>query len=365
MSRSLPLSLPGLNTVRTPQTLLQTVIESARSNYSREDVRRDDIAYWPVPLPAPDPLDVSDPLVLFLSEQAGVERRSVIPMSMHEILERRSREQLKPSMQIPLGLIDKPEMLQCNPLLIDLHAAPGGPLLLVGAAHSGKATAIQTLLFWLVTRFLPEQFRCAIIDPLHELDFFQELPHLRASDGTLMWTDGSSDEKLNQFISTFDNEFLRRSEAYPYQRWNEGTLTQMWAQGLEIPQLLLIVSNYQVFSERSGAANALKKLALLAAEMRHMGIYLLVSSTEIDARYLPGELLNMFASKIGLQLTEQQRSALVGPTALVTEQVPGRGFMLSSDHDLHQIQIALPLPGITEHQRYETLKMELQWISRY
>ncbi|HEY4389524.1 MAG TPA: FtsK/SpoIIIE domain-containing protein, partial [Ktedonobacteraceae bacterium] len=283
MSNSLPRALPGLNVARMPQHLLTTTIERISAAYSREDALRDDIHYWPPPLPTPDMFHLPDPLILFLPEQPAIsfqrqadERRSVIPMTMHEILERRSREQLKPSMQIPLGLLDKPEILQSNPLLVDLHAAPGGPLLIVGAPHSGKATALQTLLFWLVSRFLPEQFRCAIVDPLHELDFFQELPHLRASDGTLMWTDGSSDEKLNQFIVTFNNEFLRRRETYPYQRWNETTLAQMWSQGLEMPQFLLMISNYHTFSERTGAANALKRLALLTAEMRTMGMYLVV-----------------------------------------------------------------------------------------
>jgi len=311
-----------------------------------------------------------DPLVLFLPDvthfqRSPDERRSVIPMTMHEILERRSREQLKPSMQIPLGLLDKPEILQCNPLLIDLHGTPGGPLLIAGAPHSGKATALQTLLFWLVARFLPEQFRCAIIDPLHELDFFQELPHLRTSDGTLMWTDGSSDEKLSQFITTFNNEFLRRREGHPHQRWNETALSQMWSQGLEVPQLLLIISNYHMFSERIGAAAALKKLALLTAEIRHMGMYLAVSSTEISPHYLPAELLTAFATKIGLQLTDQQRFELFGPTPLIPEPVPGRGLVLLPDRALHQIQLALPLPGVTEHQRYEGIKAELQWLSRY
>ncbi len=372
MSNAFPLSLPRLNTTRPAQQFLQGVIERINATYSREDARSDEIVYWPAALPLPHALNAPDPLVLFLPNQPANglhrqtdERRSVIPMTMHEILERRSREQLKPSMQMPLGLLDKPELLQCNPLLIDLHGNPGGPLLIAGAQHSGKATALQTLLFWLTSRFLPEQLRCAIIDPFHELDFFQELPHLRASDGTLMWTDGSSDEKLNQFIATFNKESTPRREGYPYQRWNETTLAQMWSQGLEVPQLLLIISNYHTFSERSSAAATLKKLALLTAEMRIMGLYLIVSSAEIDAQHLPAELLSAFATKIGLQLTKQQRFELFGPTALLPEAVPGRGLALFPDRALHQVQIALPLPGATEHQRYEALKAELQWLSRY
>lgn len=371
MNRYAPILLPGTLQARPQQGLAQAVIERITLTYSREEARKDGINYWPDPLPTPQQPSQPDPLVLFLPDhltpgELVAQRSSVIPMTMLEVLARRSREQLRPSMQIPLGLIDKPDMQQCDPFLIDLHgiAGPltGGPLLIAGAQHSGKATALQTILLWLMTRFLPEQFRCAIIDPLHELDHFLDLPHLRSSEGKLLWTDGSSDEQLSKFATEISYELVRRREEFSYIRWNESTVTQLWQMGDLIPQFLLVISHYHSFAERHQASTILRKLALTMSEEKALGAYLIVSSAESGSRYLPIELMSKFTTRIGLHLNEQQRFELFGRVALVPEPIPGRGLVMLPDHSVYQVQLALPIAGENEGQRYETLRSRLQLL---
>ena len=352
--------------------------------YSLEDARKDGIIFWPDPLPAPIPGQSPDPLTLFstaddydaafeivdtsleqMHGEGAQKRVAVVPMTVYEAAGLRGMN-LRPSMQIPLGLIDKPEKQQREPFLVDLHgsagALSGGPLLIAGAQHSGKATALQTMLFWLTTLYTPRQFRCAIIDPLQELDFFQDLPHVQLNDSSSLWTDGSTDEKVNRLAEQITAIITNRREDPSVPRWDERTLKELWEKGVEVPQLLLIISHYHSFADRLTAATALKKLALNAMEARAQGVYLVVTSAEIGTRYLPADLMGKFSTKVGLYLNEQQRFDLFGRVPIVPEPLPGRGLALTPDRQVHQVQLALPVPGAIESQRHEDLKQQLLWL---
>ena len=383
-------SSPSLPTLTAPKmsTVAETIVEKIASTYSQEDARKDGIIFWPDPLPAPVPGQSPDPLTLFsvaddynaafeiadtsLVHMHGGEtpkRVAVVSLKMHEVAALRRERNIKPSMQIPLGLIDKPEMQQREPFLVDLHGAAGalsgGPLLIAGAQHSGKATALETMLFWLMTRYTPQQLRCAVIDPLQELDFFQEQPHLQLSDESSLWTDGSSDEKVTKFVERITAIITKRREDAPVQRWDERTLNELWEKGVEVPQLLVLISHYHSFADRLTAATALKKLALSAIEARNQGVYLAVTSAEIGTRYLPGDLMGKFSTKVGLFLNEQQRFDLFGRTPVVPDPIPGRGLALTPDRTIHQVQLGLPVPGGTESQRRETLQQQLLWLQKH
>lgn len=354
-----------------PKTLCEVAIERINTADVHNMVGKEDIHYWPEPLPTPT-LNLPDPLILFSLEendeiQAKMARRhkymTVIPMTRREVLERRSHENMKPSMQIPIGLIDKPEQQQCEPLLVDLHGTKGellgGPLVIVGAQHSGKATALQTILFWLTTRFLPTQIHCAIIDPLAELDRFHMLPHMRSGNGDLLWTEASTDEQLNRFTQQLTAQIQRRRNAFPDQRWNTQTLSQLWTQGKTIPQLLLVISNYQLFAKRLAAATTLKKLVQTVIEAHAMGIYLIITSADSSSHAIPADIMSKCTTRIGLDLNELQRNELFGKTQLLAEHVPGRGLIMTPDHKINQIQLALPLAGQNEDAREEHLRIEL------
>ncbi|GHO75222.1 hypothetical protein KSD_29930 [Ktedonobacter sp. SOSP1-85] len=364
------MSTPHLQTFQNAQTVAEVLVGRITETYSREDARKAGIYYWPEPLPTPSqPLD-PDPLILFRpggehEQLAGSRpgRVSLVRGSIAEFLAKHERERLKPTMQLPLGLVDKPEQQKQEALIVDLHgsagALSGGPLLIAGAQHSGKSTALQSILLWLTTYYGPNQLRCAIIDPHHELDVFRELPHLLDGEGHQLWTDGSSDEKLEEFARNMHGLLAKRREAFPEQRWTENSLGQLWTQGHIIPQVLLIICHYHSFAERFNAAITLKKLALAMAEARTMGMYLVVSSAEVGYRFLSSELMGKFGTSIGLYLNELQRLDLFGRPPILPDPIPGRGLILAPDRSIHQVQLALPIAGPSESVRYEILKHEI------
>ncbi len=377
------------------QTVAQVLVERIIATYSREQAARDGIYFWPDPLPTPVATLLPDPLVLFRPPSAPItssqdatrsvveeqhERISVLQMTLHDtatlrddgsflnrILSRGRDRTPDGPMRFPLGLVDIPDEQKRDIFCVDLHgsagALSGGPLLIAGAQNSGKATALQTMLLWLMTRYTPQQLRCIIIDPNHDLDFLQDLPYVRDADGSPLWTDGNTDELLAQLAERVTAMLTRRRDAFPGQRWDDATLAQLRARGIVIPSLLLIISHYHSFAERLNAMNILKKLVLSVNEARATGAYLVLTSSEVASRYFPPDLMGKMGTKIGLFLNEQQRYDLLGRTPIALEPIPGRGLVLTRDRSLREVQIALPVAGAIESERYEAYKKELEWLS--
>jgi hypothetical protein len=333
--------------------------------YTPENARRDGIYYWPDPLPTPDPHLSPDPLVLFQPEET-TSQLALVPLSLPEVLSRRSYEKQKPSMQIPLGLIDKPELQQRDTCLIDLHgtsgALTGGPLLLVGAQNSGKATALQTILLWLTARYLPAQFKCIVIDPTHELSLFRSLPHFYDNDGNSLWTSGTTDEELQRTAQRVSQILGQRQKMLPQQHWHDDTLARLWLTGNDIPLLLLVVSQYHRFTDRLQAQQTLKKMMFSIAESRFLGVYLVITSTEVSIRHLSTDIMSKIGTRISLFLSEQQRADFFSGRIYPMDSIPGRGLLITPEHQINQVQLALPMHGNSEHERYEQLKNVMQLL---
>ena len=365
-------------------TVAHSIIERITRTYSREQAQNDGISFWPDPLPTPVATLLPDPLVLFKSvtsipvaplypltrplAEEQRERLYVLPMSMREAMQLRVQfRPTDPPMKIPLGLMDIPEEQKREILWVDLHGSQGtltgGPMLIAGAQNSGKATALQTALYWLMARYTPRQFRCAIIDPNHDLDFLQDNPYLRDDDGTSLWADGENEAQVNALINHFTQMITRRRESYANVRWDENTIGNLRSQGTEIPLLLLIISHYHTFADNFKLNESLKKLALTMVGLRTMGIYLILTSAEVGTRFIPADLMGKVGTRIGLFLNDQQRYDLLGRNTIPLDPIPGRGMMLTRDRSLHEVQLALPVPGATEGQRYETLKRESLWLA--
>lgn len=368
---------------QTP-TIAQVMVARINSIYSRIQAAHDGIYFWPDPLPTPE-ADTPDPLTLFRvpSSAQGVastfEHLSVLPTSLHEMLALRDKENVlnmllsggrekraDGAMRIPLGLVDVPDEQRRDTFCIDLHGAAGalsgGPLVIAGAQNSGKATALQTMLLWLLARHSPRQLRLAIIDPNQDLDVFQDSPYILKIEDSPLFIDGGSDDQLNQFAERFARFLTQRRERYPQQRWNDLSVMQLRARGEEIPQLLLIMHHYHSFDERFKAKETLKKLFLMATEARMLGVYVVISSTEVSSKYLPMDIMAKVGTRLGLFLNETQRYDFLGRVPFVTDLVPGRGLVLTRDRSLYQVQLALPVAGENESIRFERLKQEIYSI---
>ena len=366
-------------------TVAQAMVARINDVYSHSQAIHDGIYFWPDPLPTPK-ADTPDPLILFLSSSATqdvrplFEQLSVVPFTLRDIQTQRDKvnalntllskgreKKADGTMRIPLGLVDIPDEQRRDTFFIDLHGAEGalsgGPLVIAGAQNSGKATALQAMLLWLMARHSPRQLRLGIIDPNQDLDVFQDTPYILQSEEGSLFTDGSNDDQLHQFVERFSRFLTQRRERYSRQRWNDLSLMQLRASGEEIPQLMLILHHYHSFDERFKAKEALKKLFLMAAEARMLGVYVIITSTEVSTKYLPMDVMAKVGTRLGLFLNETQRYDFLGRVPFVTDPIPGRGLVLTRDRSLYQVQIALPVAGENESIRFERLKQEVQYLS--
>jgi hypothetical protein len=303
-------SLSGLVAPQKGVKIADRLVERIVATCSWEDARKTGVSYWPDPLPTPNVSHVPDPLILFeeSEKKEGQTQIALLPLTLQEVIARRNPMLQKLSMQVPLGLIDRPDLQRCDAFLVDLRnstgtPATGGPLLILGTHGSGKGTILQIILLWLTARYLPTQVRCAVLDPLHDLEPFRHLPHLYDDDGLPLWSDGSTDKLLEQFLDRSMN-LLNQSHLDNQQQETPSSL----------PHTLLILSNYQLFAERSHLFDRLKNLVFAATENQPANHYCVLTSTEICPPYLPTELLNRFGTRIALFLHEQQRLELFGKT---------------------------------------------------
>ena len=360
-------STPALrpHSEQKPLKVSDLLIERICHAYSSEDARREGICYWPDPLPTPDTTLTPDPLVLFPEAQHShlTTPLPLIPLSVEEVVARRTASLQKPSLQIPLGLVDRPETQLRDTLLLDLHGSggplSGGPLLILGTQQSGKGTALQILLLWLSARYLPSQFRCAVIDPQYDLDAFQHLPHLYDDEGHSLWTAGSTDAQVIEVLQHFTAFFRKRRLLHPDLHWHDDTLSRLWSLGSDVPLVLLIVSNYQRFIERGYVLKALQEVTSSITDSSALGAYTVVTSTETGVPHLPPDLLNTASTKICLFINDAQRPAILGQSYPM-DPIPGRGLLLTRDRKLHQVQLALPTQGANATERYELLNHALQ-----
>ena len=364
------------------RTVAQVMVARINDVYSRAQAARDGIYFWPEPLPTPQ-ADVPDPLTLFETPTSAQktsfqsDQLSVLPCTLHDIqalrdkanalhmvLSKGREQKADGMMRIPLGLVDVPEEQRRDTFFVDLHGAAGalsgGPLVIAGAQNSGKATALQTMLLWLLARHTPRQLRLAIIDPNQDLDIFQDIPFILQTETGPLFTDGSNDDLLNGFVERFTSFLTQRRERYPQQRWNDASVMQLRTSGEEIPQLVLILHHYHSFDERFKAKEAVKKLFLMAAEARMLGVYVVVTSSEVSTKYLPIDVMAKVGTRIGLFLSETQRYDFLGRVPFSTDPIPGRGLVLTRDRNLYQVQLALPVAGENESTRFERLKQEIQ-----
>ncbi len=356
-------SLPAINSHRQTYTVSQALVEKICTTYPREQARKDGIYYWPDPLPTPDTAACPDPLVLFSHSNQEAEQRSritLVPMPFEEMLAVRSLMTARPSMQIPLGLVDKPEQQRQETFIVDLHgsmgALSGGPLLIAGTQNSGKGTALQTILLWLTTRYFPQQLQIAILDPLQELDMFQDIPHLQGSEHEPFYTQGLNDKQVTAFCKAISDGIQQRKDAFPDQRWDENTLSQLWSQQSIVPQKVIVISNYHRFIDQPVSFTAIKKLMLAITEARSLGFYLIFSSAETATRYLPADILGKVGTRIGLFMNEQQRFEFVGRGGSPMEPIAGRGVVMNREKRFHEVQLALPISGEQEAERIDSLK---------
>jgi S-DNA-T family DNA segregation ATPase FtsK/SpoIIIE len=270
---------------------------------------------WLPPLGAPDPLGVLMP---------GLTHREGRGFGAFPEL---------PTLQVPVGVMDRPYLQRREPLVVDLEGA-GGHVGIVGGPRSGKSTLLRTLVAALALRHTPAEVQFFCLDFSGTLFGMAELPHIGGIAGR------QDAEVVRRIIAEAmavveDREILFRElgidSMVTYRRRRaEGALSAE-----HFGDVFLVVDGWQVlrqdYEDLEGAVLA------LASRSLSYGVHLVVTANRwLDLRLGMRDLLG---TKLELKLGD----ALDSETDRKVQQAvppsrPGRGV---SPHK-HHFLAALP-----------------------
>lgn len=243
-------------------------------------------------------------------------------------------------LDVPYGLVDRPERAQYELLRTDL-AGSGGNLLAVGASGSGKTTLLHTIILALADTHSPTDLWFYIIDSAGAgLGLREKLPHLA---DVILPRNYLLVERL--LIELQDQVEARRALFAQHGVSSLSQYREQRARGSAHlppppPALVVVIDNLAELTGSNEQAGEILKT--LMREGRAYGIYFLVTAYAI--RDLGG-LLPAFETRLALHLNSDEDShTLIGKdyaSRLISPDEPGRAFLRGSPRP-QEVQIALP-----------------------
>lgn len=254
-------------------------------------------------------------------------------------------EQPQGWMQVPLGLLDKPEEVTQEPWVYRPLEADGN-LLVVGASRSGKTTLLRTLMLGLALAYPPDQLWMYTIDPggsgcgLRQPGT-EDLPHLA---GTLTPDDPA---RLERLLFVLETELEKRRTllheygcdnvlVYHQRRQTEPSLPPT------PPVILVVVDGVSNLTEEFS-----NRFTKLLSDARPYGIIL--AATGADRKEV-NTWQRLCETRVILRLTEVADSDQLlgkGNAARIPTDRPGRAYLRTTGGPV-EMQIAAPMLSIPQ-----------------
>lgn len=227
----------------------------------------------------------------------------------------------RPPLTALLGIVDKPFHQRRDPLELDLSGA-GGHVAVIGGPHSGKSTAVRTLITSLALRHTPAEVQFYCLDFSGTLFPLADLPHVGGVAGRM------DAESVNRTVAEV-LEIMENREA----RFRELGVDSMAsyragrAQGRytddPFGDVFLVVDGWQVLRQSYEALEA--HLLGLAGRMLTYGVHLVVTGNRwMDLRMAMRDLMG---SKVELRLGDALDSEVDRKLQrTIPADRPGRGI---------------------------------------
>jgi S-DNA-T family DNA segregation ATPase FtsK/SpoIIIE len=239
------------------------------------------------------------------------------------------------AIKIPIGRSLGNELLE-----LDLMESGDGPHgLLIGKTGSGKSELLRSIITALAVQYPPEVVNFVLVDYKGgvELEAFSALPHTVA-----FLTDMTQAGQTNRFLRMMDAELNRR------------TLT---ADKRTLPHLFVVIDEFAEMVARRGGNDAIvdtiiESLIRIVRIGRSLNVHLLFATQRPEAGIIQ-RLRGYVQYRLCLRTNtpEDSREVLDRPDAAnLPSSIPGRGYLLRGDNELHLFQAARLMPPVTESQ---------------
>lgn len=261
----------------------------------------------------------------------------------------------KEPLKAVIGQVDIPSEQAQRPVSINL--TEDGNLAVFASAGNGKSTFLQTLVMQLARTHTPEELNVYLLDfGTNGLQPLRNLPQV----ADIMAAD--EEEKIIKFISRIHQLIKERKRLFSQEAVANVSMYEQKTGNL-IPEILIVVDNYEGFTETRYSEKLLNTFIQIARDGISIGIHLVLSTGEL--RSLQTQLRNNVKLKIALkQNTDNDVLEIVGRTKLTIDDIPGRGLIKLDEPRV--FQTALPVTGengleVINNLQDEIEKMDSSW----
>jgi len=228
-----------------------------------------------------------------------------------------------------IGEFDDPNNQRQDLLTLDL--TNNGNTLIYGMSGSGKENLLETLVHDVCINHSPDEVNFYIVDFGAEvLKALYNYPHV----GDIVTIEET--EKLTNLFRMIDGEIERRKDLFV--DYNGSYLDYCRNSGNIIPQIIVIINNFEMFSETFGMSAIDESLVKYTRSGNKYGVTFIITSNTVNAvRY---KLSQNFTKQLVLQMTNSaDYTTLLGKTeGVVPSKIFGRGIY--KDNVVYEFQTA-------------------------
>ena len=248
---------------------------------------------------------------------------------------------------VPLGYFDDPQQRRQGTYVLNISE---GNTYVMGAAQTGKTTALQTILYQMIDGYGPSEVNIYIVDCGNmALKVFEEAVHV---GGVALYTE---EERVGNLFKMLASEVAGRKERFADK--GIGTYRAYVEAGFDdLPQIVVMVDNITVFREYY--AKLEDTLMMLSREGQSVGINLIVTGSQASS--IGFRLLANYSNRITYHCNEKSEyNNLLERCRLEPQELPGRGLCVI-DRRILEFQTALAFSGEKEIERVEHMRYFLQ-----